>query len=186
MPRPSKEDIASARDKTVPDVLAEDLNVLFCGINPGLYSAAVGYHFGRPGNRFWKVIHLAGFTPRQLAPREQSQLLQFYLGITNLVPRATATADQLDPAELKQGAAELEKKVKTCRPKYVAFLGLGAYRTAFGRKAAQVGPQVHRIGDSQVWLLPNPSGLNAHYQIDDLVRLYRNLTEAVRHLDCRS
>jgi TDG/mug DNA glycosylase family protein len=185
MPGPSKKDIASARDKTVPDVLAKDLNVLFSGINPGLYSAAVGYHFGRPGNRFWKVIHLAGFTPSQLQPSHQAELLRFCLGITNLVPRATATADQLAPAELRQGAAELERKVEAFKPKFVAFLGLGAYRSAFGRKDAQVGLQTHPIGDSKVWLLPNPSGLNAYYQINDLVGLYRNLMEAASHLDCR-
>ena len=185
MRRPSKEDIASAKDKTVPDVLAKDLNVLFCGINPGLYSAAMGYHFGRPGNRFWKVIHLAGFTPRQLQPSQQAELLRFCLGITNLVPRATATAGQLAPAELMQGAAGLEKKVALYKPKFVAFLGLGAYRSAFGWKNAQVGLQTHQIGGSRVWLLPNPSGLNAYYQINDLVRLYQDLMESVNNFDCR-
>jgi TDG/mug DNA glycosylase family protein len=175
--RPTKEQIAAAEGTTVPDVIAADLHVLFCGINPGLYSGAVGHHFARPGNRFWKTLFASGFTDRLLTPFEEHRLIDFGLGITNLVNRATATADSLEPDELRQGARRLSRKTRRHRPRWVAFLGLGAYRTAFGRRAAVVGRQSERIGGSGIWLLPNPSGLNAHYQVPDLAKAFAELRE---------
>jgi TDG/mug DNA glycosylase family protein len=149
--------------------------VLFVGINPGLYSAATGHHFARPGNRFWPTLHLAGFTPRQLHSSQQKELLDSGYGITNLVNRGTATADELAPEEFVQGRRRLAAKVGRYSPKMVAFLGVGAYCHAFERKQASVGPQPERFETARVWLLPNPSGLNANYQLPDLVKLFRAL-----------
>jgi TDG/mug DNA glycosylase family protein len=177
--RPSKQQVADAVGATVPDVFAAGLSVLFVGINPGLYSGAVGHHFARPGNRFWKALHLSGFTDRVLSPFEEHELLGHRVGITNLVERATAGADQISPEELRQGARRLERKIRRHRPDFVAFLGLGAYRTAFGRPSAVVGPQTETISRSSVWLLPNPSGLNAHYQLADLARAFGELHTAI-------
>jgi TDG/mug DNA glycosylase family protein len=173
--RPTKEQIAGAEGRTVPDVIAPSLSVLFVGINPGLYSGAVGHHFARPGNRFWKALHLAGFTDRVLSPFEERRLLGFGMGITNLVERATASADEVTSEELRRGARRLTEKVCRHEPEFVAFLGLGAYRTAFGQGTAEVGPRPEQICHSRVWLLPNPSGLNAHYQIADLARAFDDL-----------
>ena len=163
----------------MPDVAASGLSVLFVGINPGLYSGAVGHHFSRPGNRFWKTLHLAGFTDRLLSPFEERELIAHRAGITNLVARSTAGADDLSAWELRRGARRLERKVRRLNPTWVAFLGLGAYRTAFERGVANVGPQDRRISRSRVWLLPNPSGLNAHYQLPDLVRVFTDLRKAI-------
>jgi TDG/mug DNA glycosylase family protein len=176
--RPTREQIAAARGKRVPDVLASDLRVLFVGINPGLYSGAVGHHFARPGNRFWKALHGAGFTDRVLSPFEERELLAVGVGLTNLVGRATAGADELEHGELRRGAGRLAEKVRRYRPEFVAFLGLTAYRTAFGRVHAAGGPQEEAIDEALVWLLPNPSGLNAHYQVPDLVRAFNELRRA--------
>ncbi|RKH60716.1 G/U mismatch-specific DNA glycosylase [Corallococcus interemptor] len=162
----------------MPDLLAADLRVLFCGINPSLYSAVVGVHFARPGNRFWPSLHASGFTPRRLLPSEQEELLALGLGITNVVDRATASADMLEPHEYAEGAKSLLRKVKRYRPKYLAVLGLGAYRTAFARPKASFGPQEETLGDTRLWVLPNPSGLNASYQLPDLARLYGELRRA--------
>jgi len=164
----------------VRDVIAPDLDVLFCGINPGLYTAAIGHHFGRPGNRFWKVLHLSGFTPRELSPFEERELLRYGCGITNLVNFATARADELDDDDLARGARRLVRTVRRWRPRAVAVLGMDAYRTAFAKRRVAVGPQDERIGDAMVWALPNPSGLQASYQLPDLVRLFRALREATR------
>ena len=177
--RPTREQLAEARGRTVPDVVAPGLRVLFCGINPGLYSGATGHHFARPGNRFWRALHEAGFTDRLLSPFEEQELLRHRLGVTNLAARTTAAADELSDEELRAGAALLSAKVLRYRPAVVAFLGVTAYRTAFGRPTAAVGPQAERIGHSRVWVLPNPSGLNAHYQLPELVRVFRELREAV-------
>lgn len=174
-PKPTREDLLAAAGKTVPDIIAKELKVLFCGINPGLYSGAVGHHFARPGNRFWKALHLGGFTDRLLSPFEEAALLGFGIGITNLVPRATAGAADLDREELREGAKKLEQKIRRCRPRFVAFLGVQAYRQAFDRRDAVVGLQTEPIADSRVWVLPNPSGLNAHYQVADLARLFAEL-----------
>ncbi|NUS62417.1 MAG: G/U mismatch-specific DNA glycosylase, partial [Saccharothrix sp.] len=148
---------------TLPDVLGPGLDVLFCGINPGLLSAAKGQHFARPGNRFWPALHLSGFTPRLLKPAEQDELLTYGLGITNLVARPTARADELTAEELRAGGVRLAEVARRYRPKVVAVVGVTAYRAAFGRKAAAVGPQEEAIASSRLWVLPNPSGLNAHY-----------------------
>lgn len=176
--KPTREQVAAAAGKTIPDVVAANLRVLFCGINPGLYSAATGHNFARPGNRFWPTLHRAGFTDLQLPPWEERQLLDYGLGITNLVERATAAADELSPDELIEGRSRLLAKVKRYAPRCVAVLGITAYRTAFERPRAALGRQSEMLGDAMVWVLPNPSGLNAHHQIDDLTRLFRELREA--------
>lgn len=166
---------SSGRRKGIRDVIAPGLRVLFCGINPGLYSAATGHHFARPGNRFWPTLHRAGFTPRQLHPAEQRLLLESGYGITNLVGRPTAAADELLPAEFVAGRARLAVKLRRYRPATIAFLGVGAYRQAFARKSASVGRQAERFEGAEVWVLPNPSGLNANYQLGELVSLFRKL-----------
>jgi TDG/mug DNA glycosylase family protein len=178
--RPTKSDLEAARNKTVGDVIGPGLDVLFCGINPGLYTAAIGHHFGKPGNRFWPALHLSGFTPELMSPYDEHELLALKLGVTNVVMRTTATADELSDEELKKGAAALRRKVLRHRPRYLAVLGLGAYRVGFGVKKAAVGPQAESIGSTKVWLLPNPSGLNAHYQLPDLAREFRRLRAAAR------
>jgi double-stranded uracil-DNA glycosylase len=182
--RPTRAEILAAANKTVRDVIAPHLRILFCGINPGLYTAAVGHHFARPGNRFWPVLHLAGFTERILLPHEERELLRRGLGLTNVAPRATATAGELSATELAEGARRLTAKVQRYRPQWVAVLGVGAYRIAFARPRAVPGPQRETIGDTRIWVLPNPSGLNAHYQLPDLIRLFGELREWVR--DARS
>jgi double-stranded uracil-DNA glycosylase len=177
--RPARAELEAARSLTVPDVVAPGLRVLFCGINPGLYTAAIGHHFGRPGNRFWPALHRSGFTPRQLAPWEEGELLALGLGITNLVARTTAVATELSKAELKEGGAQLVARLEEYRPHWLAMLGLGSYRAAFGLAAAAMGPQPGTLGPSRVWLLPNPSGLNAHYQLDDLAAEFARLREEI-------
>lgn len=159
-------------------MIGPGLDLLFVGINPGLYSGATGHHFARPGNRFWPVLHAAGLTPRQLDPSEQGELLRFGLGVTNLVNRTTATADELDPAEFVAGRRRLAAKVRRYRPRTIAFLGIGAYRHAFGTKDIQVGLQAEPFEDARVWVLPNPSGLNANYQMSALTLLFRRLRTA--------
>jgi double-stranded uracil-DNA glycosylase len=149
--------------------------VLFCGINPGLYSAATGNHFARPGNRFWPALHAAGFTPRRLWPWEKDLLLREGYGLTNLVPRATASAAELDPAEFVAGRRRLAAKVRRYRPRIVAFLGMGAYRHAFATPQATLGEQAERFEGARVWVLPSPSGLNASYQMGALVAVLREL-----------
>lgn len=178
-PPPSREELLAAAGRTVPDVIAPGLSVLFCGINPGLHTALTGHHFAGPGNRFWPTLHAAGFTPRRLAPGEKAELLRYGCGITNLVDRATATAAELSAAELARGGEVLEAKVRHYRPRCLAVLGITAYRGAFGRPEAEIGPQPERIGGAPVWVLPNPSGLNAHYRPADMARLFGALREAV-------
>jgi double-stranded uracil-DNA glycosylase len=177
-PRPAAPDLAAARDRTIPDVLPEPgaaFRVLFCGINPGLYSAATGWHFARPGNRFWPVLQLSGFTPRLLAPSEQDLLPGFGLGITNLVARATAQASELNDAELRAGAEHLRVLVDRHRPRIVAIAGVTAYRTAFGHPRASTGPQPERLGQARLWVVPNPSGLNAWWTTPKIVEAFRDL-----------
>jgi double-stranded uracil-DNA glycosylase len=175
MRRPTKSEVQAAAGRTVPDVIAPGLDVLFCGINPGLYSGATGFHFARPGNRFWPTLHGAGFTDRLLDPSEEHHLLDAGCGITNLVTRATATAAELANEELAGGRHELERKVQQYAPRWLAVLGIGAYRTAFGRRGAGIGEQVERLGSTGLWVLPNPSGLNANYQLPELIRLFGEL-----------
>lgn len=178
--RLTREDLLRAADRMVPDVIAPGLPVLFCGINPGLYSAATGHHFARPGNRFWPALHAAGFTPRLFAPHEERELLSLGCGITNLVERATANAGALSSDELVAGARRLTSRVKRHRPQVLAVLGVSAYRTAFCEPRAELGLQTLTIGTTAVWLLPSPSGLNAHYKPADFARLFRAVREYVR------
>jgi len=176
--KPTSAELAKAAGKGIRDVLAPRLRALFCGINPGLYSAATGHHFARPGNRFWPALHAAGFTPRLLHPSEQRLLLKSGYGVTNLVNRATATADELAPAEFVSGRRRLAAKVRRYRPASVVFLGLGAYRQAFGRPRVTIGRQPETFEGAEIWVLPNPSGLNANYQLAALVELFRALRKS--------
>ncbi|MGL4619945.1 G/U mismatch-specific DNA glycosylase [Chroococcidiopsis sp.] len=179
--KPTTAEIQAAYGHTVPDIIAPNLNVLFCGINPSLYSAAVGHHFARPGNRFWRSLHAAGYTERILSPFEDRDLLQFGYGLTNIVDRATARADELQAEELIFGQQQLAVKIEQYQPRFLAILGISAYRTAFYQPKAVVGRQAELSSGTTIWVLPNPSGLNAHYQIADLTRVYRELLLAVNH-----
>ena len=175
---PTRAELLAAKGQTVADVIAPKLQVLFCGINPGLYSGYTGYHFARPGNRFWPALYAAGFTPRLLRPDDESELLPLGYGVTNLVARATATAAELSKAELMDGGRALAAKVAFYQPRVVAVLGIGAYRSAFGRPAAVLGRQDERLGEACIWVLPNPSGLNAHYSLAALAEVYREFRES--------
>lgn len=175
--KPTKQQLLAAEGKTVRDVIAPGLRVLFCGINPGLYTAAVGHHFARPGNRFWPALFAGGFTDRLLSSFDERELLHEGYGVTNVVMRTTATADQLSREELREGGKQLTRKVRRYRPRVLAILGLGAYRAAFERPKAIIGRQEETIDETIVWVLPNPSGLNAHYQAQDLARLFAELKE---------
>lgn len=178
--KPTADELKAARTKKVPDLIEENLDVLFCGINPGLYSAAVGHHFAGPGNLFWPTLLATGFTPRLMNAFEEDQLLTQGIGITNLVPRASAQADELDHDELHTGARSLTRKVRRYKPRYLAFLGLVTYRIAFERRKALVGLQEdHTIGSTRVWLLPNPSGLNAFHQPAVLQQMFRDFRSAL-------
>ena len=179
MLRPTKEDLLAAADRTIPDLVGPRLRVLFSGINPSLYSAATGHHFARPGNRFWPALHRSGFTPRRLDPSEQHELLDLRLGITNMVARATVRADELSPAELLAGGEILTATVVRWRPQWLAVVGVTAYRTAFGRTKARMGRQDDMVAGVGVWVLPNPSGLNAHYTVDTLAAAFAELRQVV-------
>ncbi len=178
-PKPSKAELILAVHKTVSDLVRADLRVLFCGINPGLYTAATGHHFARPGNRFWPALYGARFTSRLLYPWEERELLDARLGITNVVARTTATAAELNADDYAAGGKRLIATVQQYQPKVLAVLGVGAYRAAFGRKNAALGLQEETIQATRIWVLPNPSGLNANYQLPDLVRLFAELREWV-------
>ncbi|MEH0984290.1 G/U mismatch-specific DNA glycosylase [Micromonospora sp. CPCC 205556] len=177
-PRPTKEELALAADRTIPDLIVPGLDVLFVGINPGLWSAATGWHFARPGNRFWPALHRGGFTPRQLHPSEQDQLPALGLGITNMVARASARADELAAAELVAGARLLTEKVARYRPAWVAVVGVTAYRIGFARPKAGFGPQPEALAGARLWVLPNPSGLNAHFTPETLGAAFAELRRA--------
>ena len=181
--KPTKEQLLAATEKTVRDVIAPDLRVLFCGINPGLYTAAVGHHFARPGNRFWPALYAGGFTDRLLSPFAERELLKSGYGITNVVARTTASADLLTKEEIVAGGERLRAKVVRYRPRILAVLGVGAYRTAFNQPKAVVGPQEDFLGSTRLWVLPNPSGLNANYQAADLARLFGELKQAADNTD---
>jgi TDG/mug DNA glycosylase family protein len=179
--RPTSRDLEAARDRVLPDVLPEPgapFRVLFCGINPGLYSAATGWHFARPGNRFWPALHLSGFTPRRLAPSEQDLLPGMGLGVTNLVERATAHAAELSSAELLAGREHLAALAALHRPRFVAIAGVTAYRTAFGQPRAGTGPQPGTLGPARLWVVPNPSGLNAHFSLEALAAAFAEVRAA--------
>ncbi|MEU3503090.1 G/U mismatch-specific DNA glycosylase [Streptomyces hundungensis] len=174
------QELQAARDTVIPDVIAGGLSVLFCGINPGLMSGATGHHFARPGNRFWPVLHRSGFTPRQLKPSEQNELLSYGIGITNVVARATARADEIDAEEFREGGRLLTAKVERFRPTWLAVVGVTAYRTAFDDRKARIGPQERTIGTTRVWALPNPSGLNAHWTAQTMAEEYARLRLAAQ------
>lgn len=176
--KPTKADLQQAVHKTLADVIAPGLDVLFCGINPGLYTAAIGHHFGRPGNRFWPALFLGGFTPVQYSPYQDQELLKLGYGITNIVERTTARAEELTKDELTAGGARLRKKILKYKPKFVAILGLGAYRVAFNNPKATIGEQ-EAVGSTRVWVLPSPSGLNAHVTVSDLGKLFAELKHAL-------
>ncbi|MCX5374347.1 G/U mismatch-specific DNA glycosylase [Streptomyces sp. NBC_00015] len=180
MTRFTQAELEAARDRLVPDVVAGGLRVLFCGINPGLMTAATGHHFARPGNRFWPVLHLSGFTPRLLKPAEQQELLSYGLGITNVVARATARADELTAREYQDGGRLLAEKVTRLKPRWLAVVGVTAYRAAFDDRRAAVGPQQRVIGDTRVWVLPNPSGLNAHWTAATMAEEFARLRVAAQ------
>jgi double-stranded uracil-DNA glycosylase len=174
--RPTKGQLEAAVDQTIPDVLGTGLDVVFCGINPGLYSGAVGHHFARPGNRFWPALHQSGFTERLYSPFEDTLLLNDKVGITNLVSRTTARALDLSPGELRVGGQQLSRKVRRFGPRKIAVLGIGAFKLAFGR-TAPLGRQEEAFEGAELWVLPNPSGLQARYQLPDLVERFRELRE---------
>jgi len=178
---PSKADLEAARGRLLPDVLpppGASLRVLLCGINPSLYSAAAGHHFARPGNRFWPALHLSGFTPRLLSPSEQQQLTGYGLGITNVASRPTAQASELTATELRDGGARLISLAERRGPRFVAIAGVTAYRIAFGRPHAMIGPQDETVGPARLWILPNPSGLNASWTLSRLVQAFGELKAA--------
>jgi len=177
--KPNRAALEASAGKTVSDVIAPDLRVLFCGINPGLYSGYTGHHFARPGNRFWPTLYAAGFTDRLIAPAEEHELLLWGLGITNLVERATAAADELTAEELAAGGQKLRAKIRAYHPKVVAILGISAYRTAFNRPRAGLGRQPDPLASAVLWVLPNPSGLNAHYTPTDLARVFGEFRQAI-------
>lgn len=172
-PRPTREELEAARDLTVPDVVADDLRLLIAGINPGLWTAWAGHHFARPGNRFWKALHAAGLTDRVLDPSEERLLLERGIGITNIVARTTAAAAELAPDEIRAGGGRLAALVARHRVRTVAILGIGAYRTAFGRPRAAAGLQEETIAGAAVWVVPNPSGLQARYGVEEIGALLR-------------
>lgn len=175
-PAPTREALAAAHGATVPDLIAPGLKVLFCGINPSLYSAAVGWHFARPGNRFWPALHASGFTPNVLSPWQGGALLGLGYGVTNVVERATAAADELTAADYLEGGRRLEAKVRRYGPSLVAVLGVTAYRAAFGRKRSATGRQPETLAGAGLWVLPNPSGLNASFRLDGYRDLYRAIS----------
>jgi TDG/mug DNA glycosylase family protein len=180
--KPTARELQAAEGRIVTDLIAPGLKVLLVGINPGLYSGATGYHFARPGNRFWPALHLAGITPRRLQPSEEEELLALGYGITAMVRRATATAQELKPEEYREGARQLEEKVRVYHPKLVCFLGIGAYRTGFRRPKAQLGLQQETIAGVPVWVVPNPSGLNAHFTVEDFGRLLAEVRQYAEQL----
>lgn len=173
--RPTRAQLAAAVNKVVPDLIGPDLKVLFCGINPGLYTAAIGHHFGRPGNRFWPALHLGGFTDKVMSPFDEAELLDMGWGITNVVARATARADELTDDELRAGAKDVERKVRRYKPAWLAVVGLGTYRVAWQKRDAKAGEQPDVIGDTRIWVLPNPSGVNAHHTLAGFGQLFGEL-----------
>ena len=178
--RPTRAELEAARDRRLPDVIRPNLDVLFVGINPGLYTAAVGHHFARPGNRFWPALAASGFTPRLLSPYEERQLLDYGIGITNVVPRATVDAQELTKAEIVRGGKALVAKVRRLAPRTVAILGLTTYRIAFNQPKAALGEQPQPLAGARLWVLPNPSGLNAHFKPADFARVFGELRRAIK------
>jgi double-stranded uracil-DNA glycosylase len=177
--KPTKEDLENAKQKLVPDLIDYNLKILFCGINPGLYTAATGFHYARPGNRFWPALYKSGLTKELLIPSQQKKLLEYGYGMTNFVARPSNTATELSKEEFVEGAKILEKKVLKYKPQWLAVVGIGAYKIGFNRKLVKVGEQEERIGNTKIWVLPNPSGLNANYTPDQLAILFEELKNRV-------
>jgi double-stranded uracil-DNA glycosylase len=163
----------------LPDILAPGLSVVFCGINPGVRAASTGHHFAGRGNRFWRVIHLAGFTPGQLSPEDDRTFLQYGCGLTTAVSRPTARADELSQWEFKAAASEFEQKIERYGPQYVAFLGKMAISAMSGERDIGWGLQPTAFGGASAWVLPNPSGLNRTFSLDALVTAYQELRLAI-------
>jgi TDG/mug DNA glycosylase family protein len=182
--KPTRAQLVASANKKIADVIAPNLRVLFCGINPGLYSGWTGHHFAKPGNRFWPALYASGFTERLLLPSEKYELLKDGYGITNVIARTSASETDLKKDEYAIGARRLKAKLRKYRPAFLAVLGIGAYRLAFEKPKAMLGRQEEKFGDTTVWVLPNPSGLNAHYQAKELARLFRELRDAVE-VECR-
>jgi TDG/mug DNA glycosylase family protein len=180
--KPTNQELQNAADKSICDVIAPGLHLLFCGINPGLYSAYTGYHFARPGNRFWQTLYTAGFTPTRLTPSRQDALLDIGIGLTNLVERASASARTLKRAELVTGGERFIDRVELLRPRAVAILGIGAYRRAFSEPDAAIGRQMPGLGPAPLWVLPNPSGANAHYPPPILTKVFRDFRRELEKL----
>jgi double-stranded uracil-DNA glycosylase len=177
--RPTNAELQAAYGREIPDLVGPGLRLLLVGINPSLWSGWSGRHFGRPSNRLWPTLHQAGLTPRRLLPEESGELLAAGIGITNLVARATARADELTPDDIRAGVPRLRRLVRQRHPEVVAVLGVTAYRVAFSRPKAVVGPQPEPLEGARLWVLPNPSGLNAHYQQADLTAEYARLRQAM-------
>jgi TDG/mug DNA glycosylase family protein len=177
--KPKPADLEAAKKRRVPDVIASGLDVLFCGINPGLYTAWIGHHFGRPGNRFWPAMHAGGFTPILLPPYDEKRLLEWNLGITNMVARPTNLAAELTDGELLAGRTIIEQKVDRYQPHWLAMLGVTSFRIAFNQPKAMLGRQSLRLGRTNIWVLPNPSGLNAHHTPTRLAELFREFYHQV-------
>ncbi len=183
MKKPTPDQLCDAVGALMPDIITPDLRVIFCGINPSVYSAVVGHHFARPGNRFWRALHQGGFTPHQIAPADDAQLLDYRLGLTNVAARATVAAADLSNDELRASAPILIAKIERYNPRWLAILGIGAYRIAFDEPRATIGRQRQTIGDTKIWVLPNPSGLNAHYPPTALAAKFRELNDAVNAIE---
>lgn len=169
----------SVQNKPVPDIISKDLDILFCGINPGLTSAVTHHHFAKPGNRFWKALFLSQLVPSQLLPNQQKELLQYRIGITNFVTRPSATAKEISKQEYIIGSKKLIKKIAEFKPKNLVILGIEAFKNGFNQKVVTIGLQTEKIHNTQVWVFPNPSGLNAHYSLEDFVKLFAKLKQAV-------
>ena len=181
LPKPTKADLLAANGRTITDVIAPNLRVLFCGINPGLYTAAIGHHFGRPGNRFWPTLHAAGFTPRLFDPSEEQALLPLGLGITNVVARATPGMDTLKPAEYVAGALVLRRKIRRFKPQVVVLIGVTVFRSLSGEKGpVRIGLQQERLEGARVFVLPNPSGRNANFSYAEMLTAFKALRRALR------
>jgi double-stranded uracil-DNA glycosylase len=176
---PTREQLEAARGREIADVLAPGLDVVFVGINPGLWSGATGHHFARPGNRFWRALQMGGFTRDLVSPFDDARLPSLGLGITNLVARSTATAVELKPDELRSGAERLVARLEPLSPRAIAILGIGAYRTAFAVPTASLGRQADPFAGAERWVLPNPSGLNAHYQVDALAERFAEVRRSI-------
>jgi TDG/mug DNA glycosylase family protein len=171
--------VTRKRTDALPDLIADDLAVLFCGINPGLLAASTGFHFASKTNRFWRTVHLAGFTPQEILPQDDRRILDYGCGLTTFIRRPTAQADELSRDEFADAATSFERRIARHRPRFLAFLGKAAISALTGRRDLTWGMQPGKISESVVWVLPNPSGRNRAFTLDQLVEAYRPLHFAV-------